>query len=143
MMKLKIAVAGLAVVLTACTSTGTSGPGADMQAFADRGDRPVAAAIVDAMAGGLVGGALGAGLDQRDRRQALEAEYRALEYMPAGQAVGWGGGRRQGEVVAGSPYRVGSQDCRQYIHTVNVGGQSQSARGAACRNADGSWTPLV
>lgn len=143
MTKLKMAAAGLAVMLSACTSTGTSGPGADLQAFADGGDRPVATAIIDAMAGGLIGGALGARLDQRDRRKALEAEYRALEYMPAGQAVSWGGRRRNGEVVAGSPYRVGSQDCRQYIHTVNIGGQSRSARSAACRNADGSWTPLV
>lgn len=118
-----------------------------MQAFAEAqpAERPVAAAIVDAMAGGLIGGALGASLDQRDRRRALEAEYRALEYTPAGQAVGWGreGGRRHGEVVAGSPYRVGSQDCRQYAHTVHIGGQARTARGAACRNPDGSWTPLA
>lgn len=119
-----------------------------MQAFAGDArpaERPIASTIVDAMAGGLIGGTLGARLDSRDRRHALESEYRTLEYTPAGQSVTWGerGGRRYGEVVAGAPYRVGSQDCRQYSHTVTINGQAQSARGAACRNPDGSWSPLA
>ena len=39
-----------------------------------------------------------------ERRQALEAEYRALEYTPSGQTVAWGSsaGGRYGEVVAAS-----------------------------------------
>jgi surface antigen len=49
-----------------------------------------------------------------------------------------------GEVMAAQPYRVGSQDCRQYTHTVFSGsGAGATARGTACRNADGSWTPLT
>lgn len=105
----------------------------------------VASTIISAMGGGLVSGSIGSGLSEGDRRMALEAEYRALEYTPAGQAVKWQGSNssRSGEVVAAQPYRVGSQDCRQYTHTVSVNGQSQSARGTACRNADGSWTPLT
>jgi surface antigen len=132
---------GLALVLSACS---TSGSGPALQAFASN-SQPVAARIVDAMAGGLIGGSLGSSLDDRDRRRALEAEYKALEYTPAGQDVTWGrqGGRRYGVVVAGSPYRVGSQDCRQYEHTVTIGGQARTARGTACRNDDGSWTPLI
>lgn len=134
-------------VLSACSTT-SGGSGSVVQAFAEDtrpADKPVAAAIVDAMSGGLIGGPIGTNLDQRERRRALEAEYKALEYTPAGQAVAWGkeGGRRYGEVVAGSPYRVGSQDCRQYVHTVTVGGQASAARGTACRNPDGSWTPLA
>ena len=34
------------------------------------------------------------------------------------------------------PYRVGSQDCRQYTHTVTIDGARQTARGTACRNPD-------
>jgi len=107
--------------------------------------KPVGAAILDAMAGGLVGGNIGRELDKRDKRSALEAEYRALEYTPSGQPVTWRNQRagHYGEVVAAQPYRVGSQDCRQYNHTVFVDGAAQSARGTACRNADGSWTPLT
>ena len=104
----------------------------------------VASQIITAMKGGLIGGPLGEGLDGEDRRMGLESEYRALEYMPAGQGVKWqGSGSLSGEVTAAQPYRVGSQDCRQYKHEVTVGATRRSARGTACRNADGSWTPLT
>lgn len=145
----KIGATGLAVMLLAACSTtdvATSRGGGVLQAYAAAGQAqpPVASSIVEAMAGGLIGGTLGSGLDRRDRRRALEAEYRALEHTPAGEAVAWGDPQdRSGEVVAGSPYRVGSQNCRQYTHTVRAGERTQSARGTACRNPDGSWTPLV
>ncbi|MEX0955448.1 MAG: RT0821/Lpp0805 family surface protein [Rhizobiaceae bacterium] len=98
-----------------------------------------------AIGNGLVGGPMGASLDPSDRRLALEAEYQALEYTHAGRPVSWTGtnGGVAGEVVAYQPYRVGSQDCRQYMHTVNVDGRSQTMRGAACRNEDGSWSLLT
>ncbi len=97
------------------------------------------------MDGGLIGGAIGSRLKDSDRRTALQAEYRALEYTPAGTAVEWqgSGGSLSGAVTAAQPYRVGSQDCRQYTQTVSSGGQKQTARGTACRNPDGSWTPLT
>lgn len=147
-MNWKVAAAIATLALSACSTSGAERQGAATQAFAGpsrTAGQPVGAAIVEAMAGGLVGGPIGANLDTRDRRRALEAEYRALEHTPAGQKVAWGqtGGRSRGEVVAGSPYRVGSQDCRQYAHTVSLDGRSQTARGTACRNPDGSWTPLV
>lgn len=133
----------LAATLSACATSGGDGVRPLEQAFA-ASTRPVSANIVNALAGGLIGGSLGAGLDQRERRRALEAEYRALEYTPAGQPVNWGeAGGRRGEVMAGAPYRVGSQDCRQYTHTVDVNGRTQTARGSACRNSDGSWSFLV
>ena len=78
-------------------------------------------------------------------RPALEAEYRALEYTPSGRPVTWKGsqGNLYGEVTAAQPYRVGSQDCRQYTHTFSLNGPRQTVRGTACRNPDGSWTPLT
>lgn len=102
-------------------------------------------AIILAMGGGLIGGPAGQGLSQAEKTRALEAEYRALEYTPVGQPVAWGdkASGRHGEVVAAQPYRVGSQDCRQYAHTVHTGVEPRVARGTACRNADGSWTPLT
>lgn len=100
--------------------------------------------MVDAMDGGLIGGAIGKGLNASETRRALAAEYKALEYAQSGEIVSWKGdtGSRSGNVVPGQPYRVGSQDCRQYTHTVTIDGASQTARGTACRNADGSWTTL-
>lgn len=146
-MILKISVTGLALMLLAgCSSIGLGTTRSSaVQAYAGAVQpQPPAARIVEAMAGGLIGGTLGRGLDRRDLRRALVAEYQALEHTPAGQPVAWGDvSERSGEVVAGSPYRVGSQNCRQYKHTVQAAGRSQSARGTACRNPDGSWTPLV
>ncbi len=145
-MSWKIAAVILAAALAGCSTSGVVGQAPPAHSFAQaQPQRAMSAAIVDAMGGGLVGGRLGAALDTSERRRALEAEYRALEYTPAGQTVSWGrkGASTQGAVVAGSPYRVGSQNCRQYTHTVQAAGRSQTARGIACRNADGSWTPLA
>ena len=105
----------------------------------------VAKTIISAMGGGLIGGKIGAGLTEREKRSGLEAEYKALEYTASGQVVTWksDSSSRYGEVVAAQPYRVGSQDCRQYTHTVFTGGPGLTARGTACRNSDGSWTPLT
>ncbi len=101
--------------------------------------------IIAQMNGGLIGGDLGKKLPERERRKALEAEYRALEYTPARTPVTWkaDNGRMGGEVVAAQPYRVGSQDCRQYSHKLSDGVRESEARGTACRNPDGSWTPLT
>jgi len=129
--------------LGACTTTGIK-PSLPTLGSEDNGGK-VAAVIIAAMNGGLVGGRIGTGLSQRDKSAALEAEYRALEYTQSGQPVTWKGSQAgvYGEVVAAQPYRVGSQDCRQYTHTVYSGGQPRVARGTACRNRDGSWTPLT
>lgn len=134
-------VAGM-LALSGCLTGGATPGGA---AAGSRADGAVASSIIASMNGGLIGGAAGARLATAERRRALEAEYRALEYMAAGQAVSWRGGdpRRGGQVVAAQPYRVGSQDCRQYSHTFSLNGPRQTARGTACRNPDGSWTPLT
>lgn len=145
---MKIRVAFVAATIVLCGSVSgcsTVGLGTGRAA----GPTPVASgpaapeAIISAMGGGLIGGAIGSGLRESDRRMALQAEYRALEYTPGGKAVTWEGSGASGSVTAAQPYRVGSQDCRQYTHTVTNGGQSQTARGTACRNPDGSWTPLT
>lgn len=133
------------LAVSGCTTTGLGGQSTAPGPTPSRADPKVAAAIINAMDGGLVGGTIGKGLDQSERNQGLEAEYRALEYTQGGQKVGWKSERtnRYGEVVAAQPYRVGSQDCRQYTHTVYAGGPAQTSRGTACRNSDGSWTPLT
>ncbi len=146
-MKFRAVFVAGAVALAGCGTNGA--PKLSLFGSGDGGNRPaarggaVASTIISAMKGGLIGPA-GAKLDDSDRRSALEAEYRALEYTAAGQAVKWAGsGGIGGEVVAAQPYRVGSQDCRQYSHAFQVNGPRQTARGTACRNADGSWTPLT
>jgi len=100
------------------------------------------ASYITALQGGIAG-RTGADLSSSDRARALEAEYRALEGAAGGQAIDWKGDNASGEVIANAPYQVGTQNCRQYRHTVTVKGKDLVARGAACRNEDGTWTPLT
>lgn len=100
---------------------------------------------IQALRGGLIARIDGVKLSGADRARALEAEYKVLEAAPSGQTVVWqGGGGLKGEVMAAVPYQVGSQNCRQYTHSVTLKNAAAPlvARGAACRNANGSWTPL-
>lgn len=104
--------------------------------------RPSAsAAFITALQGGIVGRS-GVTLNDSDKQRALEAEYRALEGAAVGQPMLWSGKGVSGKVVAAAPYQVGSQNCRQYTHTLTVDGKDTVTRGAACRNDDGSWSPL-
>ena len=145
---LTILAAASMAALAGCgtTSQTTSRSGGGLLGLAGGGTPGggTAASRISAMNGGLVGGTIGAGLNAGEKRSALEAEYKALEYTACGQKVAWQGiSGHSGEVVAAQPYRVGSQDCRQYTQTVVIGGASTTARGTACRNSDGSWTPLT
>jgi surface antigen len=137
-----VLVVGL-LALAGCSTTGLTGTSTG--AGSASGARPAGTTVISAMGGGLVSGSIGSGLSESERRSGLEAEYKALEYTASGQPVTWKSNQSNhyGEVVAAQPYRVGSQDCRQYTHTVFTGGSGVKARGTACRNADGSWTPLT
>jgi surface antigen len=122
-------------LLAGCTSTGGRSGGL----FASGTQ---ATPYVSALQGGIVG-RTGVQMSDSDRRRALEAEYRALELSDVGQTVSWTGKGVSGQVVAAAPYQVGSQNCRQYTHTLTTEGREVKARGAACRNDDGTWTPLT
>ncbi len=126
------------VLLAGCTTT--SGTGASGGLFAGRSSEAVQ--YISALQGGMVGRS-GISMSDSDRQRALEAEYRALESAGVGQPIEWSGSSITGEVVAAAPYQVGSQNCRQYKHTLTVSGRETTIRGAGCRNADGTWTPLT
>ncbi|MBD0415891.1 hypothetical protein [Oryzicola mucosus] len=144
--KIKIAVAFAVLALAGCSTTGGGGSGVvgALTPGGETAESNVSASIIRSLNGGLIGGQIGSGLNDSDRRSALAAEYRALEYAQASQPVTWSGSSgRTGQVVALQPYRVGSQDCRQYTQTVNSTAAAVStARGTACRNPDGSWSLL-
>jgi surface antigen len=118
---------------------------ADANGVDEADDTPQNSAYyIRALKGGLLVHVPGLKLSANDLNRGLEAEYRALETAPGGQTITWQGpDGASGEVVAAAPYQVGSQNCRQYTHTVTAAGaQPVAAKGAACRNANGSWTPL-
>ncbi len=98
--------------------------------------------LISALNGGLVARAQGERLSRADRQLALQNEYRALEYTAPGEAVLWQGKSINGRIVPSQPYRVGSQDCRQYEHTITDRSAESVVRGTACRGEDGSWTLL-
>ncbi len=130
-----IALAGCVLLLGGCASAGKTGS-AQLAAGSS--------SYIAALGGGIVSREANLSLSKADRQRALEAEYRALEAAPGGQPVVWQGSGVSGSVVATAPYQVGSQNCRQYSHTVTTNkGQDNVARGVACRNDNGSWTPLT
>ena len=135
-------------LLTACSTTSGStrlDETGENMANATGTEPESSAYYIQALRGGLVSRVPGIKLTSTDRARALEAEYKVLESAPFGQSVSWeGSGGIKGEVVAAVPYQVGSQNCRQYSHSIVVrnGAPPAVARGAACRNANGSWTPL-
>lgn len=145
-MKIRVALVSALLAVSGCTTLSGKAPTvAVTPASTPPSSGKVTTTIISAMGGGLISGSIGAGLSETEKRSALEAEYKALEYTTSGQKVTWKGAQasRYGEVVPAQPYRVGSQDCRQYTQTVFTGGAGVTARGTACRNADGSWTPLT
>jgi surface antigen len=140
-MRTGIVIVATMLVVAGCANT--SGQSSILNSFV-----PAAGgknSVIDALNGGIIDPTVSATLNTEDRVKALEAEYRALEVAPSGQIVAWQGGQGvvSGEVYAAQPYEVGSQNCRQYVHKVDNNGHMSSTRGTACRNEDGSWTPLV
>jgi surface antigen len=133
----------MVATLSGCATLG-SGGAKPVQASVDPAQTTTNGLLAQ-LNGGLIGQKLGANFDKSDRNLALEAEYKALEETPAGQKAIWTNPKNNngGEVTAAQPYRVGSQNCRQYSHTFFIKGVTQTAKGTACRNADGSWTPLT
>jgi surface antigen len=126
-------------VLSGCTTNSRpSTPGGGLLSRPSVTSTPYIASLQ----GGIVARS-GVTLERNDLQRALEAEYRALEGARGGQPVAWSGDEARGQVVAAAPYQVGNQNCRQYNHTLTSGGRETKVRGAACRNPDGTWTPLT
>ncbi len=127
----------VALALSGCSTTAGKGALARLSPIKSN----PSATFITALDGGIIGNT-GLTMSNSDKQRALEAEYRALEAAPGGQPVDWSGRTMSGVVVAAAPYQVGSQNCRQYTHTVTADGKQTVARGSACRNDNGTWTPL-
>lgn len=104
----------------------------------------IAAGVAGAALGGLIGNRIGAAMDDEDKRRAYAAQMQALESGQSGTPVPWRNpdSGRYGNIVPGPAYQQGGGTCRQYTHTIYIDGRPQVARGAACRNPDGTWQPV-
>ena len=100
------------------------------------------ATAAGAILGAMIGNSVGRSLDEIDRRHAAEAEQQALEYSPIGADIAWQNpdSGNYGVVTPTRTYRSSAGAyCREYSHTVHIGGTPSQAYGRACRQPDGSW----
>ncbi len=91
--------------------------------------------------GALVGSEIGSSLDNADKAMAQQANQRALS-SPIGQQISWNNPNsgNYGYVTPLNDGRdAGGNYCREYTQTIYVGGQSQTGKGTACQQADGTW----
>jgi surface antigen len=122
--------------------TGAIPPGANTgEVFGSPVASGVGEPTIGPVEGGLMGDDVGRSLSEADRRIALKAEYEALEYSRAGLLTEWksASGDVKGRITVGGITRVNSLDCREYTHSISIGGRVRVVRGTACREPDGAW----
>ena len=98
--------------------------------------------VAAALAGGLIGGAIGNRLDQKDKQLAAEAAQRAFEAGQSGQASVWNNpdSGNHGSVTPTKTYQLANGEyCREYKQDVFIGNEKHQTYGTACRQADGTW----
>lgn len=140
------------VILTGCITgqgpkqTGGTFIGAGLGGLAGsqigRGSGRLVAVGLGTLAGALVGNEVGRSLDQADQAYAQQTEQVALETVPTGSSINWSNPDtgHAGTVTPTYTYQAPTGAyCREYQHTVYVGGRAENAYGTACRQPDGSW----
>jgi len=98
--------------------------------------------VVGVIAGGLVGSEIGKSLDKADQTYMVDQTNRALETGPTNQPARWRNpdSGYDAQVVPTRTYQQPSGTyCRDYTQSIFIDGQAQTARGTACRQADGTW----
>lgn len=100
------------------------------------------AIIAGAVLGSLLGGAIGRQLDERDKLLMARTTQSTLETGRSGEVTTWRNPDtgHEGTVTPKPSYKSSSgQDCREFTQTIYIGGKSETAKGTACRNPDGTW----
>ncbi|EWY38757.1 membrane protein [Skermanella stibiiresistens SB22] len=142
------AVAALSLGLGACEgmntgqTVGTLGGaagGALLGSQIGGGTGQLAATAIGTLVGALAGRELGGRLQGNDRDTAVQAEQRAVSQN---EPIQWSntntGNRGTIEPIRTYQNETG-RTCREYQHTVYIGGQPERASGTACQQPDGSW----
>ena len=93
--------------------------------------------------GAFVGGVIGDALTERDKEQHAETSYQAFESRQEGGRVAWNNpdSGNSGDTQIDQVYRTSDGKlCKDFTQTINADGQSETTRGTACQQADGTWT---
>ena len=138
--------ASFAMAVSGCAQTGPAqGTGTVLGAVAGgvvgnqfgHGPGRVAATLAGAAIGGVLGGSIGAQIDEADRQAAYAAQVDAVSN---GQRRTWRGpDGAYGYIDPGPEAYRAEGYCREYTHTIYIGGRPQAGTGLACRQPDGSW----
>ncbi|MEM6902647.1 MAG: RT0821/Lpp0805 family surface protein [Pseudomonadota bacterium] len=107
------------------------------------GSGQLAATAAGVLLGGFLGNEVGASLDRADKAYMQQTAARTLETAPTGSSVPWRNpdSGNSGTVTVDRTFeRDSGQFCREYRHTVEIGGQTEVMTGVACRQADGTWS---
>lgn len=86
-------------------------------------------------------GSVLAKLSARDKSEAASAQFNALTFGRPGAPRTWTGDKgTSGSVTVGPYVTVNNTNCRDFTHTVTIGGTPAAKKGTACREADGTWS---
>lgn len=142
----------LALTLAACsTSTGTTqvvqapvapvAPVYSAPLVASPAQTTQQALATTSVSNGFVDAAALAKMSPQDSAAANSAQFYALQFGRPGAPRDWTGNNGTTGSVAVGPYvRVNNLDCRDFTHTVKIGGQEFVKKGTACREQNGNWT---
>ncbi|WP_172122773.1 MULTISPECIES: hypothetical protein [unclassified Devosia] len=137
--------------LAACSSTGTTTQAVQTAPVVQA---PVIAApttpspaqttqqamLTTSIANGFVDPAALALMSSKDSAEANSAQFYALQFGRPGAPRQWAGDKGATGAVSVGPYvRVNNLDCRDFTHSVKIGGQDYTRKGTACREQNGNW----
>jgi len=144
-----IALPLFALLLAGCSSTGTGqvaqAPVAVQPVIAQpmvptSAQTVQTAKLTTSIANGFVDPAALALMTAKDSAEANSAQFYALQFGRPGAPRQWAGDKGTTGSVAVGPYvRVNNLDCRDFTHTVKVGGTDYERKGTACREQNGNW----
>lgn len=98
------------------------------------------ARLTTSIANGFVDPAALAKMTAKDSNEANSAQFYALQFGRPGAPRQWAGDAGTTGSVAVGPYvRVNNLDCRDFTHTVKMGGTDYVRKGTACREQNGNW----
>lgn len=106
------------------------------------GTGKVIAVAAGTLAGAYIGREIGRSLDKADQAAMQERTQYSLESTQSGTKSAWHNpdSGNSGTITPQPAYTSKTDEyCREYQQTVTVGGKTETAYGAACRQPDGTW----